>query len=98
APETLDCWCVDATRRADECERRAEPRLPEIVRDDGDRLAAGVGCFIGSKEAAERGLHAERRKIIAGDELTVDADRAARFAQRERRHAEGEQLGETWQA
>ena len=51
----------------------AEARPPEVVRDDRhDRLAAGRVASSGSQEAAERRPHAERRKVVAGDEQAED--------------------------
>jgi len=58
----------------------------------------GTLHFVGPKEAAERRPHAERGKEIAGHELAVNAHRAAGVAERERRHARRENLGENRQA
>src|SRR6185436_9146655 len=85
---------VDPERAADDVGGAAETGLPEVVRDDRDRLAAGPRGFIRTEEAAERRPHPQRRKIIARDEHAVDAHGAPGIAERERRHALREELRE----
>jgi hypothetical protein len=97
-PDHGQLLIVDAKRPPDDVRGAAEACVPEVVGNDSDRFGAGTLRFIGSEEAAERRLHAERGKEIAGHELAVDAHRAAGVAERERRHAGGEDLGENRQA
>ena len=72
----------------------AETRLPEPVRDDDYQFAAGTYGIAGLEQSADGWRQTERRKIVAGDEQSVDAFDPAGLADVERNRAEGEQAAE----
>src|SRR5207249_10184196 len=83
---------VETNRLSDDRRGAREARLPELVRDDGDRFGARLRRLLGTEKAAERRTQAARREVVAGDEHPVAALDAARFADVERNHPERERL------
>jgi hypothetical protein len=83
---------VQRERLADDIGIAAEAALPEAVADDRDRR--GLEIFVGMERAPAREVGAEKREVIAGDDLKNDLLRRGPAAPIDLRKGHRRHLGE----
>src|SRR5947209_578999 len=82
---------IDAQLLPDRTRRATVACLPEFVRDNDDRLAAGAQDLLEARESSRSRLQAECGEKVSGHELSVCSLEVIGGADGEGRHAEREQ-------
>ena len=90
-PDHIERLAIDADRRANRRCGASESRLPVVIGDHHDWLSAGRGHVLERQQPASGRMKPQGREVVAGYEQTRGALHPRFLADRQRRHAKGQE-------